>query len=85
MIVNIPLRYCEYLIYNNIYNTKISIITDIPQSNIELQHSYSLLHNIEFFDANIELLDANITQTNALIFCIWFINVLLFINISNNK
>lgn len=78
MIVNIPLRYCKYLIHNNIHTTKISTITDIPQSNIELQHSYPLIHNIE-------LLDANITQTNILLLCIWFINVLMFITISNKK
>ena len=78
MIVNIPLRYCEYFIHNNIHTTKISMITDIPQSNIELHSSYPLIHNIE-------LLDANITQTNVLLLCIWFINVLMFINISNKK
>jgi len=78
MIVNIPFHYCEYLIHNNIHTTKISTITDIPQSNIELQHSYPLIHNIE-------LLDANITQTNILLLCIWFINVLMFITISNKK
>jgi len=78
MIVNIPLRYCEYFIHNNIHTTKISMITDIPQSNIELHSSYPLIHNIE-------LLDANITQTNILLLCIWFINVLMFITISNKK
>lgn len=78
MIVNIPLRYCEYFIHNNIHTTKISMITDIPQSNIELHSSYPLIHNIE-------LLDANITQTNVLLLCIWFINVLMFITISNKK
>ena len=78
MIVNIPLRYCEYFIHNKIHTTKISMITDIPQSNIELHSSYPLIHNIE-------LLDANITQTNILLLCIWFINVLMFITISNKK
>lgn len=78
MIVNIPLRYCEYFIHNNIHTTKISTMTNIPQSNIELHSSYPLIHNIE-------LLDANITQTNVLLLCIWFINVLLFITISNKK
>lgn len=78
MIVNIPLRYCEYFIHNNIHTTKISMITYIPQSNIELHSSYPLIHNIE-------LLDANITQTNILLLCIWFINVLMFITISNKK
>lgn len=78
MIVNIPLRYCEYFIHNNIHTTKISMMTNIPQSNIELHSSYPLIHNIE-------LLDANITQTNVLLLCIWFINVLMFITISNKK
>jgi len=78
MIVNIPFRYCEYLIHNNIHTTKISTNTNIPHSNIELQHSYPLIHNIE-------LLDANITQTNIILLCIWIINVLMFINISNKK
>jgi len=78
MIINIPFRYCEYIIDNSFYNSKmISLISNVPESN-KLYFSNNLLNKIEILHTDIE-------QTNVLLFCIWFINVIMFIHFLEKK
>jgi len=68
MIINIPIRCCEYIIDNSFYNNKmISLISNVPESN------------------KIEILYTDIQQTNIILFCIWFINVIMFIHFLEKK
>jgi len=72
MIINIPFRCCEYMVDNSFYNNKmISLISNVPQSN-------NLLNKIE-------ILNTDIQQTNVLLFCIWFINLIMFIHFLEKK
>ena len=72
MIINIPFRCCEYMVDNSFYNNKmISLISNVPQSN-------NLLNKIK-------ILNTDIQQTNVLLFCIWFINLIMFIHFLEKK
>lgn len=78
MIINIPFRFCEYIIDNSFYNNKmISLISTVPESN-KLYFSNNLLNKIE-------ILNTDIQQTNIILFCIWFINVIMFIHFLEKK
>jgi hypothetical protein len=74
MLVNIPLTCCNQFAYNN---KLVSLITIRP-SSIQLCSINTLLDKID-------ILNNEITQTNMLLFCIWFINVLMFIDWSSKK
>lgn len=71
MLVNIPLICCNQFAYNN----KLISLIDIGPPSIQLCSVNTLLNKI----------DNDITQSNILLFCIWFINVLMFIDLSNKK
>mgnify|MGYP003966233737 FL=1 len=74
MLVNIPLTGCNQFAYNN----KLVSLIDIGPPSIQLCSVNTLLDKID-------ILNNEITQTNMLLFCIWFINVLMFIDWSNKK
>ena len=74
MLVNIPLICCNQFAYNN----KLVSLIDIRPSSIQLCSVNTLLDKID-------ILNNDITQSNILLFCIWFINVLMFIDLSSKK
>ena len=74
MLVNIPLTCCNQFAYNNII---VSLI-EITSPSIQLCSVNTLLDKID-------ILNNDITQSNLLLFCIWFINVLMFIDWSIKK
>jgi len=74
MLVNLPFNCCNQFAYNN----KLVSLIDIVPHSIQLCSENTLLDKID-------ILNNNITQTNVLLFCIWFINVLMFIDWSSKK
>jgi hypothetical protein len=80
MIVNIPFRCCELLIDNS----KILPLIDITPSVNTVIESFQLASTNIMLDKNY-ILNNDITQINVLLFCIWFINVLMFIDWSSKK
>jgi hypothetical protein len=74
MLVTIPLTCCNQFAYNN----KIVPLIDIGPPSIQLCSVNTLLDKID-------ILNNEITQTNLLLFCIWFINVLMLIDWSSKK
>ena len=84
MIINIPFRCCEYIIDNSFYNSKmISLISNVPESN-NLCFSNNLYFSNNLLN-KIEILNTDIEQTNVILFCIWFINVIMFIHFLEKK
>lgn len=80
MIVNIPFRCCELLIDNS----KILPLIDITPSTNTIIESFQLASTNILLDKN-AILNNDITQINVVLFCIWFINVLMFIDWSIKK
>lgn len=80
MIVNIPFRFCELLINNS----KILPLIDITPSTNTIIESFQLASTNIMLDKNY-ILNNDITQINVVLFCIWFINVLMFIDWSSKK
>ena len=80
MIVNIPFRCCELLSDNS----KILPLIDITPSANTVIESFQLASTNIMLDKNY-ILNNDITQINVLLFCIWFINVLMFIDWSSKK
>mgnify|MGYP006202194541 CR=1 FL=1 len=74
MIVNIPIRCCEILVNNNKILPLIDITPFTPK----------IIENFQLTSVNI-LFNNDIIEINVLLFCIWFINVLMFIDLSSKK
>mgnify|MGYP001370678430 CR=1 FL=1 len=74
MIVNIPFSCC----YQLVYNSKIIPLITPPIESFQLCSTNMILDKID-------ILNNDITQSNILLFSIWFINILMFIDWSGKK